>query len=863
MTGLSAQVTPFELALARPFKTARGEVTTRRGLLLGLSAGELVGYGAATPLPGFSQEDEARAHGDLLVLQVRLSQLQGVTLPQDAPALEALLSRLEANTMCAAARFALECALIDLSAKALGVSFARWLEPAASQRVLLNATLTAAAPAQCYMQALEALEAGFEVFKLKVGALTLAQDVERARAVRQAIGDHHRLRLDANGAWSLPEAAEAIEALKPLGLDFVEQPVAALEVLARLQALYPTLPLAADELVRSAQELEQVLAQGAAQVVVLKPALIGSALETLKLAQRARDAGVRVIVTTIIDDAVGRACAAHIAAAAGLGTLDDACGLATGAFLASDVADAPDPVAQGYWRLEGAVGHGCVPSRVVAPSPVEEREAVASLVVPNPLAHLARYSPDAAALLSEDGDALSWSQLYALAKRIAGELVARGVGPKDRVAVALPLSAQSVALIHAIYGLGAVLVAVNERLSVQDQRAQLERAKARLCIVEEVFAYDGLEHVSSLSALVCDDGAPPASLREQLDLERPAAILFTSGTTGQAKMPMLRWRNVVFSVMGSAVRLGHLASDVWLHAMPLGHVAGLSILWRSVLLGITVRLHHGADATRIAGAIVRGECTQLSLVARTLSLVVDFMEAQGRSAHPSFRFVLLGGGQIPEALLARCRALGLAVAPTFGMSEGCSQLLTQAPTLDAVGYGAGAPLGFTSAKLDDDGQLLVHGPTIFAGYMVERDGVLVLAPHQGWFETGDFAQPAALGRGFEIVARRQDRIVTGGENVAPAEVEAALLMFDGVAEACVVGLPDAQWGQRVVAVVVAAPGVDELDLEALDAHCRARLSAFKLPRQIWRWEALPKGALEKVSREAVRQRLSLALSEQN
>lgn len=849
-----AWLTAFALPMRRPFVTARGTYHTRDGALLRIAHRQLVGCGEASPLPGFSTETLAQAKAELTSLLPALEALQDRVICADPSALEALLVELNAEALSTASSYALEVALCDLSAKAQGISVARWLDADAASSVPVNATITSQAPHDCFTRAMLLREQGFECFKLKVGVGSLEQDLARVRAVREAIGDVCALRLDANGAWSQDQALEAFAALRPFGIDFIEQPVSAdhaaqaLMTMARLRRDRAIL-VAADESARTAGDLDRVLVVQAADVIVLKPALIGSLIKTRALIARARGEGLRVIVTTLLDGAVGRAAAAQVAMSCGI---DEACGLATGDLFERDLCAAQDRVARGRWWAKDDFGLGVTIDRVKpAPTQLEPKP----VKIPNPLTQRAKWTPDQPAII-EGEHTWSWSQLESRARAYAGALLERGITAYDRVALSLPVSFEAAALIHALHGLGAVLVAINERLLDHEQLEHAQRALCALMITDRALEGAPFEVVSVTSLLDGPARGLDGIWRDEIALHEPLALLFTSGTTGTPKMPLLSWRSMVMNVMGSAIQLGHLPSDIWLHAMPLGHVAGLSILWRSVVLGIPARLLPKYSADAVADALISGQCTQVSLVSRMLWQVLESLD--GRPVAPGFRLVLLGGGEIPRALLERCRELKLPVAPTFGMSEGASQLLTLPPTTDAVDLGVGWPLIFTQASLGQDDQLHVRGASLFEGYATPQDHHLNLTPPAQWFDTGDFASYLPCGH-LKIEARRQDRIVTGGENVSVSEVEDTLLAYPGVREVCVVGLPDEQWGQRIVGVIVCD---DTVLWPKLLEHCRQRLVSFKVPRQLVRWAELPRGALDKVSREAVRQKLGQAPTSQ-
>jgi O-succinylbenzoic acid--CoA ligase len=363
--------------------------------------------------------------------------------------------------------------------------------------------------------------------------------------------------------------------------------------------------------------------------------------------------------------------------------------------------------------------------------------------------------------------------------------------------------------------------------------------------------------VVGLGALVRDQ-APAERVCEHVGCDEPHALLFTSGTTGTPKMAILTWGNQLFSATGSAAALGHLPDDVWGAPLPLCHVGGLAVLMRCAVLGTTVRLYERFDAAQVADALVAGSVTLVSLVSRMCWQVVEALGERRPAGR--VRGVLLGGGPIPAELLEACARVGLKVAPTYGMTEGCSQLVTG--RFEEIGAArTNVPIVWTELHTttgEAPGELFVRGPTVSPGYArARRPGELVEVDagssvrEDGWFGTGDWVELGA--RGLRVLDRRTDLIVSGGENVYPAEVEEALRGHPAVSEACVVGLPDVEWGQRVAAVLVAR-GARASDAE-MTAHCRAKLAGYKAPRVFQWWEELPRSSLDKISRAQVRERL--------
>jgi O-succinylbenzoic acid--CoA ligase len=302
-----------------------------------------------------------------------------------------------------------------------------------------------------------------------------------------------------------------------------------------------------------------------------------------------------------------------------------------------------------------------------------------------------------------------------------------------------------------------------------------------------------------------------------------ATVMFTSGTTSAPKPVGLTAGNWLANALGSAVALGLDPAERWLCPMPLSHVGGLSILLRSTIYATTVILHERYETEAVLNELIDPgrRITLVSLVPTMLTRLLD----AGLADPPTLRWVLLGGGPIAPALLARATAAGVPVAPSYGMTEACSQIAT-----------FGWPLAGVEVDLADDGEVLVRGP-IVAPKAADR---------HGWLHTGDLGAFDERRR-LSIIGRKSDTIVTGGENVAPAEVEAVLLEHPDVADAGVHARPDPEWGEAVIAKVVARAGATPSP-EALRAFCSERIARFKVPKAFELVTELPRTASGKLLR---------------
>lgn len=363
----------YALPFRRPFSTARGTLQRREGFVLGVRDSDgRWGIGEAAPLPGFGTESAGETQRRLEEWERTIpgSEIGPFHPPEEtidhaAPGSFGAKLAAWARTTPAAAH-ALETALLSLTAERAGLSLARWLHPKAPDAVPVNATLASLPLAETVEQARQSVAAGFSTLKLKVGAGTPEEDWARLRAVREAVGSAIALRADANGAWDVEQASALLARWRDARLEYVEQPLRAddLSGMARLRA-EGNLPIAADESVDSEEGAGRVLDHRAADLLILKPMVLGGVLPALRIAHTALARGVRVVVTSSLEGVFGRTASLHLAAAifaahagAGLGGDAPAGGLATGGLLAADLLDDPPVPRAGRLTLPQGSGLG-------------------------------------------------------------------------------------------------------------------------------------------------------------------------------------------------------------------------------------------------------------------------------------------------------------------------------------------------------------------------------------------------------------------------------------------------------------------------------------------------------------------------
>jgi o-succinylbenzoate---CoA ligase len=400
----------------------------------------------------------------------------------------------------------------------------------------------------------------------------------------------------------------------------------------------------------------------------------------------------------------------------------------------------------------------------------------------------AQARPDHPAVVADDGS-LSYAELDERASRRAAHLARAGVRPGRRVRVTHPPGLAFVELLHALPRLRAVFAP---------------------------------EAPSEPPEPVLGEGPVEAWLQIGGNPDAVHTVIRTSGTTGEPKAVELTYANHLASARASAGGLGVEPDDRWLCPLPLHHVGGLNVLIRSAINQTTVALHERFDAERVKATLEAGEVTLASLVPTMLVR----LRAAGLSRAPGLRAIALGGGPIPPGLLDWAGETGIPVVPVYGMTETCSQVVAGSP---------GRALPGVELEIAPDGEILVRGEMVAPGE----------AGPDGWLHTGDLGRLDDDGA-LHVLGRVKELIVTGGENVAPLEVEQALLAHPAVSDAGVVGLPDPDWGEAVTAFVVLRSPVPA---EELRDWCRERLASFKVPKAIHPVEALPRNAGGKLQRD--------------
>lgn len=405
-------------------------------------------------------------------------------------------------------------------------------------------------------------------------------------------------------------------------------------------------------------------------------------------------------------------------------------------------------------------------------------------------------------------------------------LRAQDLSPGARIGVLARNRPETVALFHACGACGLTLVPFNARLTRAELAPLSGLARPALTLADEALR-DRIEQAQVFPVLT-PIAPPPADAAPD---SQPLAALFTSGTTGTPRLIELTHGNFRASARASAANLGASPDQRWLLCLPLFHVGGLAMAHRCAASGATLVVERTFDPRRVNALIDGGQLTHLSLVAVTLERL---LERRARPFPATVRAILVGGGPVPTRLIVRARSLGAPVLQTYGLTEACSQVATERPG-EADGSTAGRALEGIDLRVID-GQIEVRGPTVAPQF-------------PGWLQTGDLGSLDDRGR-LTVLARRTDLIVSGGENIYPAQLERIISEHPEVREVAIGARADSVWGQVPVAVVVWRGAA--VPQASIVAWCRARMAGFKLPRCFICARSLPRNANGKVDRSRLK-----------
>jgi fatty-acyl-CoA synthase len=489
----------------------------------------------------------------------------------------------------------------------------------------------------------------------------------------------------------------------------------------------------------------------------------------------------------------------------------------------------------------------------------------------------AAFTPDKAAIIFE-GEMLGYAAFHARIERTACALKAEfGVRRGDRVAILSLNRPDYLVLLYACARLGAMLVPLNWRLAVAEQLFILSDASVKVLVVEQAFAgvLPALKQIASHVDVVGLDFSPAKGIafetllaqasgdgrNPHTDLACPLLIVYTSGTTGRPKGAVLRqeallWNGVMSQHMHSLASDDHI-----LTVLPFFHVGGLNIQTTPALhVGATVTIHPRFTPEATLAAIARDRPTLTVLVPAIMQAVTDHPDWASTDLS-SLKAISTGSTIVPPHLIDRFVARGVPVLQVYGSTETCPIAVYTRLGGDLSRTGStGLPgLCCEAAIIDDSGnelppdapgEIALRGPNVFSQYWGNAEATRE-ALHDGWYRTGDIGLRDADGY-FWVHDRKKNLIISGGENIYPAEVERVLLEHPDVSECGVIGRPDPRWDEVPVAYVIRRSGCSA-DAESLKVHVLTQLARYKVPRDIIFVDDLPRTALGKVQHFILRQ----------
>lgn len=477
----------------------------------------------------------------------------------------------------------------------------------------------------------------------------------------------------------------------------------------------------------------------------------------------------------------------------------------------------------------------------------------------NFLNHLINTDSKNPAIISS-GVKISYSLLVKSVNVWSDYLSDKGVCKGMHVALLSDNSVNFIILTLAVWKLRAVLVPLNVRLNENEINELIQHSGSQILFLEDIFRNKFRKTHGDCRIEIIPSLIPGKNNLNALELglaeEETAVILYTSGTTGQAKGVMLSFKNLTASALAANSILQQTSSDRWLASLPFYHVGGFSIFIRAFLFGASVIIPDSLKQEEIVSSLHKYNPTLVSFVSTTLRRMLN----EQIKVNNGLRFVLLGGGPIEDTLCSHALEMGWNIIKVYGSTESAAlvtaiNLKLQKDTLSS----AGKPLGNNKISIIDkngmeltayqQGEIVISGDSLARQYWHNEEETAKKMKDEKYF-TGDIGYLDDDGNLF-IEARRNDLIISGGENINPLEVEKALLLIEGIREVAVFPLKDEQWGQTVAAAIVQKEN-SQLDASAIITILRKKIAAFKLPHKIFFLEELPKTSLGKIKKEVLK-----------
>jgi O-succinylbenzoate-CoA ligase len=498
------------------------------------------------------------------------------------------------------------------------------------------------------------------------------------------------------------------------------------------------------------------------------------------------------------------------------------------------------------------------------------------------LAHRARRHPERTALVEATrARRFSYAELNRRANRVASGLARAGINPGDRVAVLMANGVEFVETYFGLAKLGATLVPLNHRLAPAELDFILRDADVAGLVYDDDFdrtagALRDLAVPIQIWVRVGGDSSPVTGALSYRDLlgsgsgdepdpraggDDPLFVMYTSGTTGRPKGAVHTHESLLWASLGALLTCDIRDGDRELVVLPLFHIGALLPLTWELHAGGTAVVLRSFDPDVAVRAISHERITTGLVVPTILQMLFDHPEFD-RCDRSSLRWLMAGGAPVPPPLLRRATDAGIVALQEYGSTEAAAVTIATPEDAIAKPESAGRPFIHTEVRIVDEqgnavssgmvGEIVVRARHVMKAYWRQPEATAD-AIRDGWFHTSDVGYFDAEGRIY-IRDRRNDLIISGGENIYPAEVERVLIDHPLIREVAVIGQPSAKWGESPIAIVVPSAGAAALTAEDLVAYCRGRLAGYKIPRRVELVELLPRTPTGKVQKHILRAR---------
>ncbi|MCF7955218.1 MAG: o-succinylbenzoate--CoA ligase [Phycisphaerae bacterium] len=777
----------YSIPLAGQLTLKTGNIKTRKGALLFLTdSNGNTACGELAPLETLHKESLDEAFEQLTQLKENLI---GIYIP---PAFTEFTQGIETALPLAtfpSVTTAIEIAILNLFKDRGKFNDLENIE------IPVNALLTANTDNICD-SAKRLIAEGFTSIKVKVGRGNLDEEISVINELSKIVKEKATIRLDANRKWSLNTALEFCTETASPSIEYIEEPLSNINDIPEFTQK-SKIPIALDETLVE-KNIEQIKQIKNIAAFILKPSLLGGFKKTADLVRYAKQNKISAVISSAFETSVSLK--AYTIFAAKMNLQNTPHGLDTLKFLLEDIDENPLTISKGKIKLAEII--------------TETRSASAGIKTKTE---------------ARSASAGIKTQIEATSQK----LITAGIKPNDRIAIQSENSADCAALILALWNIGAVAVPISTRYTPTQLKEAIEITSCK-----KIFGRLGSAHadlnievfnIEDFTNLNTSQIADLSFNDFNFNLESAASIIFTSASTAKPKAVLHTIANHYYSALGSNQNIPFAQCDAWLMSLPMYHISGLSLLMRSLLNKASIIFPKPDES--IIDAIRNPEVTHISLVAAQLSTLLESNESLNRLK--KFKAILIGGSEIPQSLIKQSIENFLPIFTSYGSTEMASQITTTAPgDLQTKIESSGKLLPHRNLKLTEDGEILVKGKTLFAGY-VKKDSIDLPTDPQGYFHTNDIGSLDAESN-LTVTGRKDLMFISGGENIHPQQIERQIEKISGVERAIVIPKDDKKFGKVAVAFIKMQKDTP-LNTQAIQTELQKHLESFKIPKSIHPW----------------------------